>query len=63
MEIIAGLIGFIIGVILFIAVISIADNTQKTNKLLRLMLNEQNPERFELTTFGKLRDTKTNKKL
>lgn len=63
MEVIIGIIGFIIGLIAFVALISIADNTMKTNKLLRLMLNEQNAERFELTTSGKLKDIKTGKKL
>lgn len=55
-------ISFIIGILVFIAIISIADNTKKTNKLLRLMLNEQNPERFTLS-FGKIRDSATGKKL
>jgi len=63
MESIIGIIGFIIAVVVFIALISIADNTKKTNKLLRLMLNEQNPERFSLTSFGKVIDNKTKKKL
>ena len=65
MEAISGILGFIMLIVfifVFIAIISIADNTKKTNKLLRLMLNEQNPERFTLS-FGKIRDSATGKKV
>jgi len=63
MESIIGIIGFVFAIGVFIAVISIADNTKKTNNLLRLMLNEQNPDRFSLTSFGKVIDNKTKKKM
>ena len=60
---ILGVIYFIVGLIIFIAILSIADNTKQTNKILRLMLNEQNPNRFKITTFGKIKDSKTGSKL
>ncbi len=59
---IAGIISLIIGIALFIAILNIADNTKQTNKLLRLLLNEQNPERFELKG-NKLKDNQRNKKI
>jgi len=66
MEVLTGFLGIIVliaSILAFIALISIADNTKKTNKLLRLMLNEQNPERFQITTLAsKIFDTKLGKK-
>ncbi len=56
------IISIVVGVFLVLSIFNISDNTKKTNKLLRLLLNEQNPERFELTNFGKLKDTKLNTK-
>ncbi len=58
---ILGIIALIIGLFAFIALISTADNTKKTNTLLRMMLNEQNPERFQFKG-SKLLDTKLKKK-
>ncbi len=58
-----GIISLIVGFFVILAIFSIADNTKKTNKLLRTLLNEQNPERFQLTGTGKLKDTQLNKKL
>ena len=65
MEAISGILGFIMLIVfifVFIAIISIADNTKKTNKLFRLMLHEQNPERFTFS-FGKIKDSVTGRKL
>jgi len=58
-----GIISIIVGIIVFFAILSIADNTKKTTKLLKLLLNENNPERFNLNKFGNIRDTKTGKKI
>jgi hypothetical protein len=66
MEVFTGIIGIITligGLIILVAVLSIADNTKKTTKLLKLLLNEKNPERFTLNKFGNIRDTKTGKKI
>ncbi len=45
------------------AILSIPDNTKKSNQLLRLILNDKNPERFKLIGRGKIEDTNTGKKL
>lgn len=57
-----GIISFIVGLIALIALISTANNTERTNKLLRTLLNDQNPERFQFKG-SKLIDKKEKRKL
>ena len=64
MEAVFGIIIIVGFIFVFFALINTADNTKKTNSLLRLMLNEQNPERFVLKSIsGKILDKETGKKL
>lgn len=58
---IVGFIAFIVGLIAFVALVSVAENTKKTNTLLRMMLNEKNPERFQYKE-KKIIDTQLKKK-
>lgn len=51
----------IISLLIIYAIFSIADNTKKTNKLLELLLNEKNPERFSFEKNGRLKDKTTGK--
>lgn len=52
-SLIIGIIALIISIIIINAILKISENTRHTNILLRWMLNEQNPSRFELKK-GKL---------
>lgn len=67
MEVLSGFIGFIlviVGILVVFAILSIETHTRKSNQLLRRLLNEKNPERFELTSnTGKVRDNKYGKKI
>jgi hypothetical protein len=64
MELIFGIIIIVGFIFIFFALINTADNTKKTNILLRLMLNEQNPERFVIKSIsGKILDKETGKKI
>ena len=58
------IITFIVGLLVFVAILSIEVHTRKSNQLLRKLLEEQNPERFTTTPTGaKLFDSKTGKKI
>lgn len=63
METLIGFIVLIVSIGLIIAVFNISSNTKRTNHLLRFMLNEQNPERFKLTTLGKIKDKESGNKV
>lgn len=58
-----GIITFIVGLIAFIAIVSIAENTRKTNILLRKILKEQKPDDYEINVRStRIWDKKTGKK-
>ncbi|MDT8394324.1 MAG: hypothetical protein RQ761_10790 [Bacteroidales bacterium] len=58
---ILGIAGFILFIVGIVALNKIATSTRRTNSLLRMLLNDRNPERFEYTGGGMLRDNKYNK--
>ncbi len=59
-----GIILFIAGIFVFVAILSIEVHTRKSNQLLRKLLSEQNPERFVSSPSGsKVIDKETGKKI
>ncbi len=56
-SILWGIILIIAGILAFFALLSIEAHIRKTNQILRRILHEQNPDRYEIKyNDGKLRD-------